>query len=226
MEETPHSAPRLNPLAHPFSADLLRRQWKLRRDSYAQAHLYHDVRIRVHRSLTWLATSESRRTEESDTKLIELWAAAGGLFARWSEALGAPLGDRESTASFSRQILHWDRDGIMPAMLDGMRASAMFMWSDPYLSKAMGSRAESGSVGASEALPADLTALLAGILERVAITVRQLTLGASAYGGSQNRDAVQRSVVALQMLVPAFIQIITDHGYVDDWGALCSPVRE
>ncbi|MSR70197.1 MAG: hypothetical protein EXS17_07620 [Phycisphaerales bacterium] len=209
--------------AAPLSADILRRQWKLRRDSYAQAHLYSDVRIRVHRALTWLAVAQGRPATEADTACIELWCAAGSLFARWSAALGAPLPQREATASFARQIIHWDRDGIMPAVLDSIRGHASAMWSDPYLTETLGLAIGAVPSPAAAIAPSDPTQLLIGILQRTGLTVRQLTLGCATYGGGQNRNAVDRGVIALNALVPAFLHVITEHGYVDEWGALCSP---
>lgn len=214
----------------PLRAEVLRSLWKLRRDSYAQAQLYEDARIRVHRSLTWLAVSESRSQAEHDTKLIELWASAGALFGRWSALLGAPLAEREATASFARQVMQWDRDGIMPKVLNSLRTTAPMMWNDPYLTQALdftqGMVASTAAPHCKPEIPKDDAGFLAGILERIGLTVHQLTLGAASYGGNQNRTAVERSLIALSELVPAFLHVITEHGYVDDWGPLCSPPRE
>ncbi|MDA1262532.1 MAG: hypothetical protein O3B75_06510 [Planctomycetota bacterium] len=228
MNIEPHSTanvPTPTELA-PLRAEVLRSLWKLRRDSYAQAHLYEDARIRVHRSLTWLAMSESRSPNESDTKLIELWASAGALFGRWSAMLGAPLAQREATASFARQVIQWDRDGIMPKVLGALRVSVPMMWNDPYLTQALGMVTTNALANRKPEIPADDAGFLAGLLERIGLTVHQLTLGAASYGGNQNRIAVERSLVALSELVPAFLHVITEHGYVDDWGPLCSPPRE
>ncbi len=214
-----------DPTATSRSADILRRQWKLRRDSYAQAHLYGDVRIRVHRALTWLAVAQDRPAAQSDTACIELWCAAGSLFARWSAALGAPLPQHQATASVARQIIHWDRDGIMPALLDSIRVHAEAMWIDPYLTAARGFTDADHPVAAAGGAPHDPTQLLMGILDRVGFTASQLTLGCATYGSEQNRTAVNHGVSALHALVPAFLQVLTDHGYVDEWGALCAPPR-
>jgi len=219
---SPHAPTELAPLR----AEVLRSLWKLRRDSYAQAHLYEDARIRVHRSLTWLAMSESRSVNEHDTKLIELWASAGALFGRWSALLGAPLAQREATASFARQVIQWDRDSIMPKLLGTLRVNAPLMWTDPYLTQALGMTSANSPANRSLGIPSDDAGFLAGLLERIGLTVDQLTLGAASYGGNQNRIAVERSIVALVELVPAFLHVITEHGYVDDWGPLCSPPRE
>lgn len=228
-DSTPSSTPLPTPFdfaAAPLSAEVLRGQWKLRRDTYAQAHLYGDVRIRVHRCLTWLAVAQTRSATEADTACLELWCAAGSLFARWSSALGAPLPQREATASFSRQIMHWDRDAIMPGVLDSIRVHATAMWSDPYLTERFRPATTDAQLSTKPLLPAAPTPLLIGILERIGLTARQLALGCTTYGGGQNRDAVERGVTTLHALLPAFLHVITEHGYVDEWGALCSPPRE
>ncbi len=222
-----------------MTAALLRALWKERRDSYAEAHLYEDVRIRVHRSLTWMEKAESRGDADADTALIEWWAAASALFSRVSVVTQQPLADREASLSFSRQIIHWDRDGILAATLRTLAGEATAMWNDPYLTRAFGlglkavltseqaggSETRAPSAAPLAAPPADGALRLAGILERAGLTVRQLTLGAASYGGAQNREAVARSRRALAALLPALLQVITEHGYVDDWGTLCSAPR-
>lgn len=207
----------------PMGAEAIRALWKQRRDFYAQAHLYEDIRIRVHRALSWMAAAESRGQNERDTQLLEWWAAAGSLFARWSAVLHAPLPIREATDSFARQAIEWDRDGLLRALLPTLRDRAAPMWTDPYLAAALGMYAASD---AENAVPTDPTSFLAGSLWRSGLTAQQLTLGAATYGGAQNRIAVDRSAWLLQQLLPALLQVIIDHGYVDDWGPLCSPPRE
>ena len=41
-------------LTAPLDLATLRSLWKPRRDSYADAHLYEENRIRIHRAFTWL----------------------------------------------------------------------------------------------------------------------------------------------------------------------------
>ena len=54
----------------------LRKLWKPRRDAYSKAHLYEEVRVRIHRALTWLEFSERCDIREDlDAKLIAQWIA-------------------------------------------------------------------------------------------------------------------------------------------------------
>lgn len=225
MPDAVDPTPPLPTALKPMSADVLRRLWKQRRDTYAEAHLYEEARIRVHRCLTWLAIAQERSPQQHDTQLLELWSSAGALFSRWSALLGAPLPTREATASFARQILGWDRDGTLAQALGRLRhdsTSATSFWTDPYLSRLP--RDGEGNAKSAE-VPAGDGEFLAGLLDRIGLTVSQLSTGSTTYGGSQNRVAVDRSVEALSQLVPAFVQVMTEHGYIDDWGALCSPPR-
>lgn len=219
--EGPEGVPLPTALA-PMGAEAIRALWKQRRDFYAQAHLYEDIRIRVHRALSWMAAAEQRGEAERDTQLLELWAAAGSLSARWSAVLRAPLPLREATGSFAKQALEWDRDGLLRALLPSLRQRAAPMWADPYLAATAGM---SAGVGAAVDLPGDADAFLGGMLWRIGLTAQQLALGAATYGGGQNRLAVERSCWLLQQALPALLQVIIDHGYVDEWGALCSPPR-
>lgn len=207
----------------PMGAEAIRALWKQRRDFYAQAHLYEDIRIRVHRALSWMAAAEARGPDARDTQLLEWWAAAGSLFARWSDVLHAPLPIREATESFARQAIGWDRDGLLRALLPALRDRAAPMWTDPYLAAAAGMY---GGSSADRLVPTDAAAFLGGALWRTGLTAQQLALGAATYGGAQNRIAVDRSAGLLQQLLPALLQVIIDHGYIDAWGPLCSPPRE
>ncbi len=215
-------AARLPTQLPPMTAPLLRALWKERRDSYAQAHLYEDVRIRVHRSLTWMERAETRAANEADTALIEWWAALSALFTRLSTVTGQPLAEREAAASFARQLCSWDRDATLQSVLARLQDQTLPIWQDPYLTRAL-CAAPSRSV--VEALPTDPALFLGGLLERVGLSVRQLAIGAAAYGGSQNRQSVERSIRVLSMFLPVALEVITEHGYIDDWGSLCSPPR-
>jgi hypothetical protein len=54
----------------------------------------------------------------------------------------------------------------------------------------------------------------------------QLVHGGSTYGGQLNRSAVRRASTMLDHLLTCFLQVLMEHGYVDDWGELCYPPIE
>lgn len=218
--------------------DTLRRLWKPRRDAYAQAHLYGDVRVRIHRAFTWLSSAENRGPAEVDTRLMEQWSAAAALFATWDAAAGVPVPMEEALPAFVSRLASHDHDGMLPAASRAVGTHLRAMSDDAYLSRLALARARSSEGTAAEPLlRADGDAIarwidagrpdhaLGAALLRVGLTVEQLAWGAATYGGRQNRHAVKRCAIVMRSLVPAAIQVITEHGYVDDWGPLCSPPR-
>jgi hypothetical protein len=232
MATTPDDAGLLGP-------DTLRRLWKPRRDAYAQAHLYGEVRVRVHRAFTWLASAENRGPAEADTRLMELWSAAGALFATWDAVAGVPVPIEESIPAFSSRLCAHDHDGMMAAACRSIGTHLCAMADDAYLGRLANARARSsGGTSAEPLLRADGAQMrewidepsaecaVAAAMLRVGLTVEQLAWGAATYGGRQNRHAVKRCGIVMRALVPAAIQVITEHGYTDDWGPLCSPPRE
>ena len=50
--------------------------------------------------------------------------------------------------------------------------------------------------------------------------------GGSTYNGRLNRAAVRRASQMMDHLLACFLQVLMEHGYVDDWGALCYPPIE
>lgn len=232
MATTPDDAGLLGP-------DTLRRLWKPRRDAYAEAHLYGEVRVRVHRSFTWLASAENRGPAEADTRLIELWSAAGALFATWDAAAGVPVPIEESIPAFVSRLNTHDHDGMMATACRAVSTHLCAMTDDAYLGRLAAARARSSGGTSAEPLLAatsrqmrewidepDAERAVGAAMLRVGLTVEQLAWGAATYGGRQNRHAVKRCCIVMRALAPAAIQVITEHGYTDDWGPLCSPPRE
>ncbi len=76
----------------PLDIDRLRRLWKPRRDAYAKALLYEAVRIRIHRSLTWLAYAERcDASKDLDARLVGQWIALNSLYGQWDRRTGSPM---------------------------------------------------------------------------------------------------------------------------------------
>lgn len=232
MATTPDDAGLLGP-------DTLRRLWKPRRDAYAEAHLYGEVRVRVHRSFTWLASAENRGPAEADTRLMELWSASGALFATWDAAAGVPVPIEESIPAFVSRLAGHDHDGMLAAACRSVATHLCAMTDDAYLGRLAAARARSSEGTSAEPLlsatggtmrdwigEADAERAMGAAMLRVGLTVEQLSWGSATYGGRQNRHAVKRCCIVMRALVPAAIQVITEHGYTDDWGPLCSPPRE
>ena len=82
----------------PLNMTTLRKLWKPRRDAYSKAHLYDEVRVRIHRALTWLEFSERcHAPEDLDAKLIAQWIAFTALTSQWNKKTKAPEPDAAAT---------------------------------------------------------------------------------------------------------------------------------
>ena len=205
-------------LAAPLDLATLRRLWKPRRDSYANARLYEDNRIRIHRAFTWLERAARCREGELDDRVLAQWAGLSALFARWDGAKGQPIAERTALASFVRQLVATDADGIVAATLERERALVASVFADRYLA------------GHFEPLDVrDLPArgrtekVLAALLERCALVHAQLARGGATYGSRATRTVLKRTAMALDAVASAAIQVVINHGYSDDWGPICWP---
>lgn len=220
----------------PLDIDRLRRLWKPRRDAYAKALLYEGVRIRVHRALTWLAFAERCGADDLDARLIAQWIALNSLYGRWDGNAGSPMPDRESLREFTVQVLAHDHDGLVAAVLGAHGKLALSLFEDRYLcrhfweeptaprGRQRNREAAWGSATAREHLREGRHApVLARVLDRVHFVRNQLVHGGSSYNGRLNRAAVRRSSQMMEHLLACFLQVIMEHGYMDDWGELCYP---
>ena len=113
------------PQLAPLDLDTIRRLWKPRRDSYADARLYEENRIRLHRAFSWLERAERCGEAQLDDRYLAQWAALMALASRWDEGRGAPVAERTALAAFVRQVFATDHDGVMPATLERERARAI-----------------------------------------------------------------------------------------------------
>jgi hypothetical protein len=224
----------------PLDIARLRGLWKPRRDAYARAMLYEDVRIRIHRALTWLEFADRcDGTVELDARLVAQWIALNSLYGRWDSRAGSPMPDRESLRAFATQALMHDHDGLVAAVLRANSRLAISLFEDRYLCRHFWEQptapsgrnrnrdAAWGAANAREHLREGRHgALLERVLDRIHFVRNQLVHGGSTFNGRLNRTAVRRSSQMLDHLLACFLQILMEHGYVDDWGVLCYPPIE
>ena len=69
----------------------------------------------------------------------------------------------------------------------------------------------------------DYILILDRLLERIHFLRCQLVHGASTHNSKLNRTAVEHCSTMLGHLLPAFLLVLIDHGYEEDWGRLCYP---
>lgn len=206
------------PQLAPLDLDTIRRLWKPRRDSYADARLYEENRIRLHRAFSWLERAERCGEAQLDDRYLAQWAALMALASRWDEGRGAPVAERTALAAFVRQVSATDHDGIVPATLERERALVTSVFTDRYLARhfdAVDARA------LVDRRRFDRVAQM--MLERCALVHAQLAQGGSTYASRENRTVLKRSSMALDRFTLAALQVFINHGYADDWGGLCWP---
>ena len=205
-------------LAAPLDLATLRRLWKPRRDSYANARLYEDNRIRIHRAFTWLERAAECRDDRLDERVLAQWSGLAALFSRWDAQRGQPIAQRTALSAWVRQLAATDHDGIVAATLERERTLVASVFSDRYLARhfhAFDAREQLARGRADR--------VLAELLDRCALVHAQLAQGGATYGSRANRTVLKRTSMALDAVALAAIQVTVNHGYADDWGALCWP---
>ncbi len=214
----------------PITPKVLRGQWRARRDEYAAAGLYEGVRIRIHRSLSWLDASEARGDSELDTRLVEQWIAFNALYGRWDEQRREPIPDGRALSVFLKQLMACDIDGVIPGFFARHRELVLQVFADRYVNKHFwdapggGHKVDHAAFDARTLLLEEKHALLlARLVARIHFVRCQLVHGGSTHGGKLNRNAVKRCSVLLRQLDLIALHIMMEHGYAEDWGVLCYP---
>ena len=205
-------------LTAPLDLATLRSLWKPRRDSYADAHLYEENRIRIHRAFTWLERAARCREAGLDDRVLAQWAGLAALFSRWDAPRGRPVAERAAVAAFVKQLLATDHDGIVAATLERERTLVASMFADRYLAEHF------EAIDHRELLARRRwDRVLSHLLERCALVHAQLSQGGATYGSRANRTVLKRTAMMLDAVALAAIQVVVNHGYSDDWGDLCWP---
>jgi hypothetical protein len=206
-------------LAAPLDLATLRRLWKPRRDSYADARLYEENRIRIHRAFTWLEHAESCGDAALDERVLAQWSGLAALFSRWDTARRQPVAQRAALAAFVKQLAANDHDGLLAQVLEKERALVVGLFGDRYLQRHFPEPVPVAALYERRRWEA----LLAAILARAALVHAQLAQGGATFGSRENRTILKRTAMLLDHLALAAIQIVVNHGYADDWGDLCWP---
>lgn len=206
-------------LSAPIDIRTLRKLWKPRRDSYADALLYEDSRIRIHRAFTWLERAAELPADALDERLLAQWAGLAALFSRWDRARRRPMPERTALAQFVRQVVAHDQDGLLAAALQRHKTLVQGLIGDRYLARYVPRPVDTQALYARRAWER----LLGLSLERAELVHAQLSQGGSSFGSKENRAVLRRSTMLLDPVAVACVQVVTNHGYTDDWGDLCWP---
>jgi hypothetical protein len=192
--------------------------------------------VRVHRCLSWMAEVERLLAEHGesaiDTALVHRWVAFNAIYGVWDPAVQQPIGDRECIEGFCTKVREVDSERLIESVLRAKRRQAMDIFRDAYLTshfwreptKARANRpARDAELAKNWYAANQLDRVLQRLLERIYFLRCQLVHGAASYGGKLNRTAVRRCTVMLGHLLEAFVLVMIDHGWDEDWGALSYP---
>jgi len=206
-------------LSAPIDIRTLRKLWKPRRDSYADALLYEDSRIRIHRAFTWLERAAELPGDALDERLLAQWAGLAALFSRWDRARRRPMPERNALAHFVKQVVAHDQDGLLAAALQRHKVLVQGLIADRYLARYVTRPVDAQALYARRAWER----LLGHSLERAELVHAQLSQGGASFGSKETRPVLRRATMLLDPLAVAAVQVVTNHGYTDDWGELCWP---
>jgi hypothetical protein len=203
----------------PLDLRTLRRLWKPRRDSYSDALLYEENRIRIHRAFSWLEHAAECRADALEDRLLAQWAGIAALFSRWDAPRRRPVPERTALALFARQIAAHDQDGLLPQALLRHRVVVQGVFEDRYLARFFPVQVDLGALFERRRWERVLTLAL----DRAALVHAQTAGGGATHGSRENRVALRRTTLLLDALAIVFVQIVINHGYSDEWGDLCWP---
>jgi len=211
----------------------IRRRWKPTKERLKGSPSHEQTLIRIHRCCSWLQrVEEIEQDGADDAVLIYRWIALNCLYGRWNETSREPVPERESLRTFMDSIFQHDQDGQVSGILEQHRKLVMAIYEDEYLSKYFWE--EPTDERARKTMKTKFDArtwyvekrygmILHRLLERVYFLRCQLVHGAATFGSDLNRKALRRCSTMLGHLMPAFLLVLIDHGYDQDWGPLCYP---
>ena len=211
------------------------RRWKPTKNRLSAADDLPEIRIRIHRCCSWLQRVEALETAgapNTDDALVFQWIAFNALYGRWNAERREPISEHDAIGQFVDQIMPADQSGHIRSALDEHKKLAMALFDNSYLnryfwkdpSKQRARKTEKVKFDAQTwYVQGDHTLILSRLLERIHFLRCQLVHGASTHNGKLNRTAVQHCSTMLGHLLPAFLLVLIDHGYTEDWGALCYP---
>ena len=191
------------------------------------------LRIRIHRTISWLKSAE-KQEGNLDMKFLSLWIAcnacyAVGLNGISSKSEKAKLRDfTSSLVQFDRTRLYnlfWEKySGPVRVLIENKFVFEKF-WEynrgeiDDYLPAFNKSIATALNCLSKE----NIEGLLEIVLERLYTLRNSLVHGGATYNSKLNRAQLRDACNIMQLLVPIIIDIMLENGE-HDWGEIAYPV--
>ncbi|MBL8872644.1 MAG: hypothetical protein JNK90_22895 [Planctomycetaceae bacterium] len=214
----------------------LRRDWKPIRERLSRASTpdkQHPLPIRMHRAFSWIQAIESLDDETHlDQRIVFRWISLNALYGKWDDRLNEPVRDADSLREFCSKVLRCDRSQSVAAVLKFEEENVLAILGDKFTNRSFWRCAQ-----ASKSFRIDRTylqgktwyaqekwdMLLENVLSRIYLVRCQLVHGASTYASSKNRDMLLRCDHVLNQLLLAFLLVIIEQAWQEDWGELCYP---
>lgn len=193
-----------------------------------------DIRIRLHRSISWLQCAE-KNSGDDDVNFITLWIALNACYAM--DGVGENLkSERGRFKTFIQTLVGADEEQrIFNLLWDKFSGSIRVMLNNQYVYRGFWDyqRGDASSWKASfeksneEAIKYlsanNVSGVLEILLDRLYILRNQLIHGGSTYKSGLNRKTVKDGCRILEMLIPVIVDIIMIN-QDKDWGKLLFPV--
>ena len=193
-----------------------------------------DIRIRLHRSISWLQCAE-KNSGDDDVNFITLWIALNACYAM--DGVGENLkSERGRFKTFIQTLVEADEEQrIFNLLWDKFSGSIRVMLNNQYVYRGFWDyqRGDASSWKASfeksneEAIKYlsanNVSGVLEILLDRLYILRNQLIHGGSTYKSGLNRKTVKDGCRILEMLIPVIVDIIMLNPD-KDWGKLLFPV--
>jgi len=177
----------------------------------------------------------SEQSNQPDLAFITHWIAFNALYAADSDST-TPAAERARFRFFIRKLeSHDEENRIYSILWEKFSGHLRILISNPYLFKyfwdyhrGLAPEWERSFQRANEAAMRYLSEqkvadFMEIILDRLYILRNQLFHGGSTFRSSVNRESVKTGHQVLQMLLPAFVDIIMKHPD-EDWGEIHYPV--
>jgi len=193
--------------------------WLPQREALKEQDLHEDIRIRIHRSMSWLKRVPAlREAEDADAVVLYAWIAINALYASWSQD-GAATEDWRLRHEFVKAMVKLDTKSRIKELLQpGLRSVCesilgnqflhQSFWRDPTAQS--GQRARSSVRRVWPKIHRDDTVheVVNQLLDRLSLLRNQLCHGQSTYGGSANRTIIKPASEVLPKLAMTLLQII------------------
>jgi len=193
-------------------------------------------RLRMHRSLSWLAKAES--VSDDDIRFITLWIAFNAAYAR-EVGLVVSGSERSEFRRFLQLICKLDSDqAIYKLVWETYSGSIRLLLDNPYTfqpfwdyhnghlsQNAWENDFREAKIKAHRALrQKDTDNILAIVFDRLYTLRNQLIHGGATHGSQVNRAQIKDSGAILASLLPLVLQLMMSHHDKMDWGKPFYPV--